>query len=104
MSLLDDVILLGFALVILGVILAAFRLIKGPTLADRIVALDLMTIQLVAFGGLAALQAGSAAFLDVAVVLALVGFLATVCLARYLERRITLKSIDLQKAKEKDKA
>ncbi|MEO1910550.1 MAG: cation:proton antiporter [Paracoccus sp. (in: a-proteobacteria)] len=104
MSLLDDVILLGFALVILGVILAAFRLIKGPTLADRIVALDLMTIQLVAFGGLAALQAGSAAFLDVAVVLALVGFLATVCLARYLERRITLKSIDLQKAKEKEKA
>lgn len=102
MSLLDDVILLGFALVILGVILAAFRLIKGPTLADRIVALDLMTIQLVAFGGLAALQAGSAAFLDVAVVLALVGFLATVCLARYLERRITLKSIDLQKAKERD--
>ncbi|WP_111557526.1 cation:proton antiporter [Paracoccus sediminilitoris] len=104
MSLLDDVILLGFALVILGVILAAFRLIKGPTLADRIVALDLMTIQLVAFGGLAALQAGSAAFLDVAVVLALVGFLATVCLARYLERRITLKSIDLQKAKERDQA
>ena len=104
MSLLDDVILLGFAQVILGVILAACRLIKGPTLADRIVALDLMTIQLVAFGGLAALQAGSAAFLDVAVVLALVGFLATVCLARYLERRITLKSIDLQKAKERDQA
>lgn len=104
MSLLDDVILLGFALVILGVTLAAIRLIKGPTLADRIVALDLMTVQLVAFGGLAALQAGSAAFLDVAVVLALVGFLATVCLARYLERRITLKSIDLQKAKERDQA
>ena len=63
-----------------------------------------MAIQLVAFGGLAALQAGSAAFLDVAVVVALVGFLATVCLARYLDRRITLKSIDLQKAKEKEKA
>lgn len=104
MSLLDDAILLGFALVILGVTLAAIRLIKGPTLADRIVALDLMTIQLVAFGGLAALQADSAAFLDVAVVLALVGFLATVCLARYLERRIKLKSIDLQKAKEREQA
>lgn len=104
MTILDDAILVGFALVILGVTLAAIRLVKGPTLADRIVALDLMTIQLVAFGGLAALQADSAAFLDVAVVLALVGFLATVCLARYLERRITLKSIDLQKAKERDEA
>jgi multicomponent Na+:H+ antiporter subunit F len=100
MSFYDEAIIAGFTLVILGVTLAAIRLIKGPTLADRIVALDLMTIQLVAFGGLAALQADSAAFLDVAVVLALVGFLATVCLARYLERRVLLKSVDLQKEKE----
>ncbi|MGP9803887.1 monovalent cation/H+ antiporter complex subunit F [Paracoccus sp. NSM] len=87
MTLLDYAVLLGFALVILGVALASIRLIKGPTLADRIVALDMMTVQLVAFAGLSALQSRNAAFLDVAVVLALVGFLATVCLARYLERR-----------------
>lgn len=87
MTLLEYAVFIGFAFVILGVALASIRLIKGPTLADRIVALDMMTVQLVAFGGLAALQAGSAAFLDVAVVLALVGFLATVALARYAERR-----------------
>lgn len=95
MTMMDYAILFGFALVILGVTLAAIRLVIGPTLADRIVALDMMTVQLVAFGALAALQSGSAAFLDVAVVLALVGFLATVCLARYLERRILLKSEEL---------
>nr|WP_111298666.1 monovalent cation/H+ antiporter complex subunit F [Paracoccus saliphilus] len=95
MNLLENAVLFALALVILGVALAAIRLVKGPTLADRIVALDMMTVQLVAFGGLAALQAGSAAFLDVAVVLALVGFLATVCLARYLERRILLKAEEL---------
>ncbi len=54
-----------------------------------------MTVQLVSFGGLTALLSGSAGFLDVAVVLALVGFLATVCLARYLERRILLKAEEL---------
>ncbi len=96
MTMMDFAILLGFALVILGVTLAAIRLVIGPTLADRIVALDMMTVQLVAFGGLAALQSRSAAFLDVAVVLALVGFLATVCLARYLERRILLKSEEVK--------
>lgn len=95
MSILDYAVLFGFALVILGVALAAIRLVRGPTLADRIVALDMMTVQLVSFGGLAALQANSAAFLDVAVVLALVVFLATVCLARYLERRILLKAEEL---------
>lgn len=91
MTLLDYAILFGFALVILGVAFAAIRLVRGPTLADRIVALDVMTVQLVSFGGLSALQSRNAGFLDVAVVLALVGFLATVCLARYLERRILLK-------------
>lgn len=95
MTFLDYIILFGFTLVILGVVFAAVRLVRGPTLADRIVALDLMTVQLVSFGGLAALQSHSAGFLDVAVVLALVGFLATVCLARYLERRILLKEGEL---------
>lgn len=95
MTLLEFVILFGFALVILGVVLAAIRLVRGPSLADRIVALDLMTVQLVSFGGLTALLSGSAGFLDVAVVLALVGFLATVCLARYLERRILPKAEEL---------
>jgi len=52
MTLLEFVILFGFALVILGVVLAAIRLVRGPSLADRIVALDLMTVQLVSFGGL----------------------------------------------------
>ena len=94
MSILYYATLFGFLLVVLGVFLASIRLIRGPSLADRIVALDLMTVQLVSFGALAALQSGSAAFLDVAVVLALVGFLATVCLARYLERRMSLKSKD----------
>ncbi|WP_022706438.1 MULTISPECIES: monovalent cation/H+ antiporter complex subunit F [Paracoccus] len=92
MTILDYAILVAFVFVILGIVLAAVRLFRGPTLADRIVALDMMTVQLVAFGALMALLSRDAAFLDVAVVLALVGFLATVCLARYLEQRILLKA------------
>ncbi|WGH77584.1 cation:proton antiporter [Jannaschia ovalis] len=76
----------GFVLVMLGVILAMFRLVKGPSLSDRVVALDTMTVLIVAFCGLFAIQTGSTAFLDVAVVLALIGFLATVALARFVER------------------
>jgi multicomponent Na+:H+ antiporter subunit F len=77
----------GYILVMLGVILAMIRLVIGPTLPDRVVALDTMTVSIVAFCGLFALDTGSTAFLDVAVVLALVGFLATVALARFVERK-----------------
>ncbi|MEM9844296.1 MAG: cation:proton antiporter [Pseudomonadota bacterium] len=76
----------SFALVVLSVVLAFIRLAKGPSLPDRVVALDMMTVAIVAFCGLAAIRYETAAFLDVALVLALVGFLATVALARFAER------------------
>lgn len=87
MPILNFVVQFSFALVMLSVILAMIRLVLGPTLSDRVVALDTMTILIVAFCGLFALDTGSLAFLDVAVVLALIGFLATVALARFVERK-----------------
>ena len=76
----------GFGLVALSVALGLVRLIRGPSLPDRVVALDMMTVSIVAFCGLAAIRYDVPAFLDVALVLALVGFLATVALARFAER------------------
>ena len=78
----------AFLMVMLAVALAFLRLIKGPTLPDRVVALDLMTVLIVAFCGLFAIISEERAFLDVAIVLALIGFLATVALARFIERRL----------------
>ncbi len=84
---LSPAINIAFLLVMLGVVGGFIRLVKGPSLPDRIVALDLMTVQIVSFCGLYAIQSGQRAFVDVAIVLALVGFLATVALARFVERR-----------------
>ncbi|MGP1395135.1 MAG: monovalent cation/H+ antiporter complex subunit F [Inquilinaceae bacterium] len=85
--------LLGWAtaisLVLLAVAMALsfVRLALGPTLPDRVVALDLIAILAVGFLGIFAIAAGERAFLDVAVILALVAFLGTVAFARYAERR-----------------
>jgi multicomponent Na+:H+ antiporter subunit F len=85
---LDMAVSLGFFMVFIGVGLAVWRLAIGPSLPDRVVALDMMTVAIVAFCGLAAIRSEDAAFLDVALVLALVGFLATVALARFAERQV----------------
>ncbi|MEM9032555.1 MAG: cation:proton antiporter [Pseudomonadota bacterium] len=85
---LDSAVSIGFVMVLAGVALALWRLVRGPSLPDRVVALDMMTVAIAAFCGLAAVRTGEAAFLDVALVLALVGFLATVALARFAERRV----------------
>ncbi|MEL7130999.1 MAG: monovalent cation/H+ antiporter complex subunit F [Pseudomonadota bacterium] len=92
--LMDTALTLGFALVFLGVGLALIRLAKGPTLPDRVVALDQMTVSIVAFCGLAAIRSQDAAFLDVALVLALVGFLATAALARFAERVVIRRAAE----------
>lgn len=83
---LDLMLGLGLGLVVVTLALAFLRLCRGPSLPDRVVALDMMTMAMVAFGGLAAIRFGAPQFLDVSLVLALVGFLATVALARYAER------------------
>lgn len=76
----------SFALVMIAVAVAFYRIVRGPTLADRVVALDMMTISIMAFCGLYAIFDDSTAFIDVAIVVGLIGFLATVALARYAER------------------
>lgn len=74
-------------LVAVAFVLALARLVRGPTSADRVVALDLMAALTVGAIALQTLATGALAFLRVATVLALVGFLGTVAFATYLSRR-----------------
>jgi multicomponent Na+:H+ antiporter subunit F len=75
------------ALLGLPLLLGFLRLSLGPSLPDRVVALDFMTAVAVAAAGLWAITSGRPVFLDVAMVLALITFVGTVAFARYLERR-----------------
>lgn len=78
----------GFFCLVAAFVLSFIRLLLGPSAADRVVALDLMTILAVGFCALVAISSDRPAFLDVGVALAPVAFLATVVLARYIERRV----------------
>jgi multicomponent Na+:H+ antiporter subunit F len=73
-------------MILLALIFAVVRLVRGPTMADRVVALDLVSMLVVAFLTLFALAVQRDAFLDAALALALVAFLATVAFARFIER------------------
>ncbi|MCA8883293.1 MAG: pH regulation protein F [Rhodobacteraceae bacterium] len=84
----------GFTLVMLSLVLGFIRLAKGPSFSDRVVALDMMTVSIVAFCALFAIRSEAAAILDVALVLALIGFLATVALARFAERSMLRQAGD----------
>ncbi|SFV37306.1 multicomponent Na+:H+ antiporter subunit F [Devosia crocina] len=68
-------------------LLSFFRMLRGPGVADRFVALDMLTGIAVAMAALAAIVTGRREFLDVAFGLAVFGFVGTCALAAFLERK-----------------
>ncbi|MBM7456212.1 multicomponent Na+:H+ antiporter subunit F [Oceanisphaera litoralis] len=83
---LDIAITLSFVFLSAGLVLATVRLLRGPTLPDRVVALEVIASLTVGFILLYSISYQVPQFIDVAIVLALTSFLAAVGFARYLER------------------
>jgi multicomponent Na+:H+ antiporter subunit F len=79
----------AICLVLLGLAMAGaiVRIVIGPTLADRILGLDTVTVLAVGIIGLFAVRTGLTLYADIAIAVALVGFLSTAAFARYLLSR-----------------
>ncbi len=73
-------------LLMVGLVLSLARLIRGPDLANRVVAFDLITTVGIGMIAVYAVLTEQPIFLDIAVVLALISFLGTIAFAYYLER------------------
>ena len=72
---------------VLAAVLCLFRIFRGPSIADRMVGVDIMGILFVGITALTGIIYKLDFLLDVAIVLALISFVATIALAKYLERR-----------------
>lgn len=72
---------------VLGLLLTGIRMVIGPGVADRFVALDMLTVLAIAITALTTLVTGRKEFLDIGLGLAVTGFVATVALAVFLERK-----------------
>lgn len=82
----STVILLSLVMMALALCLAFVRLCRGPSLPDRVVALELFSSIIVGIIGLVAIATDVSSLLDVAIVMALMAFMATIGFARFLER------------------
>ncbi|PSQ66265.1 MAG: cation:proton antiporter [Bacteroidetes bacterium QH_2_64_74] len=70
----------------LSILAALLRVLWGPHLSDRVIALDLVAFLAMGFLATYSVMAEEEAFIDVALVLGLLAFLGTVAVARYIER------------------
>ena len=75
------------AVLCIVVALTGWRMLRGPTAADRFVAFDMLTAVAVSFSALTAVATGRSGFFDVALVLSLINFVATAAFALFLEEK-----------------
>jgi multicomponent Na+:H+ antiporter subunit F len=73
-------------LLALALLMAFWRLAWGPTLPDRIVAMDLIAVLVASLIVVSAAASAERAFLDAAIAIALLGFVGTIAYAAYVER------------------
>ncbi|MCC7178845.1 MAG: hypothetical protein IT177_10675 [Acidobacteria bacterium] len=83
---LDVVAPITLAMLGVALLVAVVRLVKGPTLPDRVVAMDLLGVLVVGLIVVLAAWTGVRTMLDAAIVIALIGFLGTIAYATYVER------------------
>lgn len=78
---------ISLGLLLLALLLIVIRLWRGPTLGDRILALDMLTTLAIGFIAAVTVLTGFSLYIDIAIAIGLLGFLSTVALARYLFSR-----------------
>ena len=81
---LDYCIYAAIAMLMLAMLMTAIRVVLGPTLADRVLALDQLVAIAIGFIAVIAVKTGYGLYIDIALALGLVGFLATAAFARYI--------------------
>ncbi|WP_119393599.1 monovalent cation/H+ antiporter complex subunit F [Salinibius halmophilus] len=78
-------ITVSYLFIMIAMLLALWRLLRGPALPDRIVALELIASLVVAMVGIHAIDTQVSAFLDIAIVMALTAFLTAIGIAKFIQ-------------------
>ena len=79
--------LAALAMLSVSFLITVYRFYRGPTLPDRVLALDLLVAAAIGFIATIGIKTGYTLYVDIAVALGLVGFLATVAFARFISSR-----------------
>lgn len=84
---LEVAVTITFLVLAFSFVIIVVRIVRGPSLPDRILALDLLVAVAIGYIAVFGISTGFSIYVDIAIALGLVGFLSTVALARFVLRR-----------------
>lgn len=86
MDLLDILIYISLAILLLAMLMMLYRVVKGPTTADRVIALDSIGIALISVVALLSILLDTTIYFEVILLLSILAFIGTVAFSKFLER------------------
>ena len=84
----EKVLLLALTLFMLAIVLLLYRVIKGPSLPDRAIALDTIGVNLISAIAIVSIVLDTKAFLEAILILGILAFIGTIAFSKYIERGV----------------
>ena len=84
----NTILTIALAIIIISILIIIIRFVKGPSSVDRVVAFDVMSIASIAMIGIIAILSDRVIYMDIAIVYGLLGFLAVLIIAKYMEKSL----------------
>ena len=79
------------AVIALSILITLYRIITGPSAPDRVVALDMIGINLISLAAVMSLILNTTAFLEVILLLAILAFIGTVGFSKFIEKGVVIE-------------
>lgn len=87
----DTILLLTLVSFAVSILACIYRVVKGPSMPDRVIALDTIGINLVAAVAILSVLMNTHAFLEVILLIGILSFVGTVAFARFIERGVVIE-------------
>ncbi|ETT63238.1 multiple resistance and pH regulation protein F [Paenibacillus sp. FSL R7-277] len=87
----NSILMLSLSIMVISIAICAWRLVKGPSLPDRIAALDTIGINLLAMVAVLSVLFKTQAYIEYILLIGILSFIGTMALARYIERGVVFE-------------
>ena len=87
----DKVLLLALALFSVSIALSLYRVIRGPSMPDRAIALDTIGINLLSAIAIVSIVLETKAYLEAILILGILAFIGTIAFTKYIERGVIVE-------------
>ena len=87
----EKILVLSLSLFAVSIGIALFRIIKGPSMPDRAVALDMIGVNFISIIAIVSIVLKTKAFLEAILILGILAFISTIAISRYIERGVIIE-------------